>query len=116
MAVTKTTALRLKRHLPVLRKLKSTKSKKIRNALLTPAVVKTICECAKNTLHYRIPLKSGEKRKLRQYKPHAMYLVNKNKSMRSKKNRLIQSGGFLSALLGPALTIIPEIIRGILGK
>lgn len=116
MGVKKSTALRLKRHLPILRKLKGTKSKKERAELLTRDILRTVCECAKNELHFGIPLKEAEKKRLKRYKKQTLYLVDPKKSLQSKKKKLVQSGGFLGALLGPALMVIPELISKILGK
>lgn len=69
-----------------------------------------ICECAKNLLKGKVPLTSQQKRLLSKNKNKLRTLVKKKISV-GKKKKIIQTGGFLGALLGP----IVSILGGLLG-
>ena len=59
-----------------------------------------ICECAKGVLTGAVPLTPSQKSKLDRHKNKLKRLVLK-KTLVSEKQKLIQSGGFLSALIHP---------------
>ena len=101
-----------KKHANILRALNKLEGKQ-RVALLGSAdqnLVKCLCECALNILRGNVPLKPGEKNRL---KKHAKLLrllsvKRKDNNFRSKKKLLLQhgGGGFLPALLAPIIAAV----------
>ena len=103
----------LKKFAPYLRLLQKS-SPKVRSELTkrncSPEFVKCICECVKNVLVGNVNLTPEHKRHLKRHKRSLRKLVLKKTSL-SEKKRLVQSGGFLGALLGP----IVKILGGLFG-
>ena len=103
----------LKNYVPFLCMLHRSSSN-ARTALLkhrcTPEFIKCICECVKNVLVGNVGLSKEDKRKLKRYKRSLRKLVLK-KTSQTEKKRLVQSGGFLGALLGP----IVKVLGGLFG-
>ena len=109
--------VRLRKHLDFLNQLGKIKSTKKRAQLLeiaTPEQILTICECIKNILRGQIPVKFSKTKKssLRRYKPVFSRLVKNNRTvpLETKRELLIQRGGFLSALIAPAIGIIGSLL------
>src|SRR3989441_6501456 len=104
----------LKKFSPYLRLLHKS-SPKARNALTkqhcSPEFIRCICECVKNVLVGNVNLSSEHKRRLRRHRRSLRKLVLKKTPLTEKK-RIIQSGGFLSALLGP----IVKVLGGLFGS
>ena len=72
-----------------------------------------LCECALNILHGNVPLTTAQKQKLRCHKNTLRTLGSKKISLTKKKKKLVnQKGGFISALAGPVLGILGELIIG----
>src|SRR6267154_510916 len=98
----------LKKFTPYLRLLHKS-SPKARNSLTTqhcsPEFIKCICECAKNVLIGNVALSPEQKRRLKRHQRSLRKLVLKKTSLTEKK-RIVQSGGFLGALLGPIVKIL----------
>src|SRR5437867_901225 len=98
----------LKKYSPYLRLLHKS-SPKARNALTrqhcSPEFVKCICECVKNVLVGNVSLSPEHKRRLKRHKRSLRRLVLK-KTPLSEKKRIVQSGGFLGALLGPIVKVL----------
>src|SRR5260221_5342422 len=89
-------------------------SPKIRKSLIVgcrPQMLSCICECAVNILKGNVPLTSGQKKKLCRHKHSLRLLSNKKVAIKSKK-KLLQTGGFLGALLTPILSLL----GGLLGR
>ena len=86
-----------------------------RNALLkqhcSPEFVKCICECVKNVLVGNVTLSPEHKRRLTRHKRSLRKLTLKKTPLKEKK-RIVQSGGFLGALLGP----IVKVLSGLFGS
>jgi hypothetical protein len=103
----------LKKYSPYLRVLHKS-SPKVRKALTkkhcSPEFIKCICECAKNVLAGNVNLSPEHKRRLKRHKHSLRKLALKRTSMKTKK-KIVQSGGFLGALLGP----IVKILGGLFG-
>ncbi len=103
----------LKHYVPYLCKLHRSSSS-ARAALLkqhcSPEFVKCICECVKNVLVGNVKLTPEHKRKLKRHKRSLRKLALKKTSLKEKK-RIVQSGGFLGALLGP----IVKVLGGLFG-
>ena len=103
----------LRKFTPYLRVLQKS-SPSVRNKLAkkhcSPEFIKCICECVKNVLAGNVDLSAEHKRRLIRHKHSLRKLVLKKTSMKAKK-KLIQSGGFLGALLGP----IVKVLGGLFG-
>ncbi len=65
-------------------------------------IVKLLSECALNILKGTVVVKKDQKKKLRRYRQKLHTLVDK-KVPQEKKKKVIQSGGFLPAVLGTIL-------------
>src|SRR6267154_774303 len=70
-----------------------------------------ITECVKNLLKGNVPLNSVQKKKLSAKRKVLRQLALKKTSLR-KKQKLIQSGGFLGALLGPIISVLGGLFNG----
>ena len=104
---------RLKKYAPYLRMLYKS-SPKVRKAIAkkncSPEFIKCLCECAKNVLVGNVELSPAHKRQLKRHKRLLRKLVLKKTSLKAKK-KIVQTGGFLGALLGP----IVKILGGLFG-
>ena len=103
----------LKKFSPYLRVLHKS-SPNVRNKLMkkhcSPEFIKCICECAKNVLAGNVALSPEHKRRLKRHKLSLRKLALKKTPLKTKK-KLVQSGGFLGALLGP----IVKVLGGLFG-
>ena len=100
---------RLKKHCDILKLLYQAKPK-VRAALIqdaSPELLTCLAECSLNILKGNVPLTRTQKEKLRRQRHKLRLLANKHVSQTNKK-KVVQKGGFLSALLAP-------IVGGILG-
>ena len=100
---------RLKKHAEVIRLMAKGKPS-MNKAILETAdsdLIHCFCECALNVLKGTVPLNSQQKRKLARYKQGLRSLIQPKTSV-VKKKKILQTGGFLPALLG-------SIIAGIAG-
>lgn len=97
---------RLQKHAPTLRAL-STISPAMCKAVIKAAdkdLINTLCECSHNVLKGNVPLTPAQKNRLRRHKRTLRGLVQKQSL--GKKKTLLQSGGFLGALLGPVVSLL----------
>jgi len=104
---------RVKKYRHHLRQLRDA-SPKIRKILVNnchPEMLSCICECAVNVLRGHVPLNNAQKNKLRRHKRSLRLLTDKKVAAKRKK-RLLQTGGFLGALLTPILSLL----GGLLGR
>ncbi len=101
----------LKKFAPYLRMLHKS-SPKARNALVkqhcSHDFLKCICECVKNVLMGNVDLSPEHKRRLKRHKRSLRKLALKKTSLTEKK-RIVQSGGFLGALLGPIIKVLGSL-------
>ncbi len=84
----------------------------IRKAIIDKAdlsFICCICTCAKNILNGKVHLKPQEKRNLRKHKENLRKLVKKSVPVKEKK-RIIQKGGFLSAVLAPLADLVLPLV------
>ena len=100
---------RLEKYAQHLRKLHRA-SPKLRKILLKKTsrdndFVKCLCECAKNIIKGNVTLTDAQKNKIRRRKQSFRKLVLKKTSLKEKR-RIVQTGGFLGALLGPIISIL----------
>ena len=70
-----------------------------------------MCECVKNLLKGKVPLSQAQKRSLARRKKVLREFVKKKVSL-DKKRRIIQTGGFLGAILGPVVSILSGLLGG----
>jgi len=73
--------------------------------------VKCLCECAKNIIKGNVKLTTLQRSKICRRKQSFRKLVLKKTPLKEKRE-IVQSGGFLGALLGP----IVSILGGLFGK
>lgn len=102
----------LKRHAAFLRLLAKA-TPKTRKAMLksncTKDFIKCISELARNTLKGNVDLSPAQLDSLRRRKQTLRAISLKKTSLR-KKRKLIQSGGFLGALIGPVISILSNLL------
>lgn len=70
-------------------------------------------ECAFNLLRGNVPLKPSQLSKLKPFRAAVRQLARKTTPLKARL-RIEQRGGFLPALLGPLMTVLPGIIGSIL--
>ena len=70
-----------------------------------------LCECAKNLLKGNVPLTPAQKKSLSRRKKELRDLSRKRVSLKKKK-KIVQSGGFLGALLGPIISVLGGLFGG----
>jgi len=68
-----------------------------------------ISECAKNVIKGNVPLSESQKTALRRKKNDLRALSVKKTSLRNRR-KIIQKGGFLTALLPPVLTVLGSLL------
>jgi hypothetical protein len=93
-------------------KVKKCKAK--RNSIIEeggPDLVHCICDCVYNVLNGNIPISEQDKKRLSRHKDTLRELVKKKTSNKERK-RLVQSGGFLGALI----PTIVSLIGGLFGR
>lgn len=106
----------LKKHAACLQMLSTAKPKMI-NAIIRNADAKLIhclCECAHNVLKGNVRLTSAQKSKLKRYRQHLRNLAYKKKA---NKKKILQTGGFIPALLAPiAAAVLPSLLGTLLSR
>jgi len=95
---------KLKQHAPLLLCMSKNRklTKDLLSSLLNEDLVHCVGECACNILKGNVSLTKTQKRKLARHKEAVRSVASKNIST-LKKKKIIQKGGFLSALLGPLI-------------
>jgi hypothetical protein len=68
-----------------------------------------LCECALNVLKGNVPLKKLHKTKLSRFKHKLRKLASKKTRVKLKK-RIVQTGGFIDALLTPVLSFLGTLL------
>ena len=105
---------RVKHFAPTLRRLyrlSESNKKRWLSANLNKDFIHCICECAQNLLRGKVPLNKKQKTALIRRKKTLRELVKRKVSL-TKKKRIIHSGGFLGALLGPIVSILGGLLGG----
>ena len=73
-------------------------------------LITCLCECAQNILNGNVPLCKCHLKHLQRYQKDVRHLVKKRTSKHRKK-KILQRGGFLSALLAPiAADVLTKIL------
>lgn len=109
-------AVRLRRNFNYLKYLRKAK-KQERCSLLKTAhrdLIVCICDCAANVLQGRVRISSKHKKALQRHKATLRTLAEKRKGIKTKRQLLIQRGGFLPALLAPILTVAGGLLSNFL--
>jgi len=101
---------RVKKYLPVLKRITKLGEKAKRDYIrkCDREFLDCISECAKNVLKGNVTLTGRQKTKLRRSRNDLRSLSVKKTSLR-KKRRILQKGGFLSALLPPVLAVLSQL-------
>ena len=103
---------RLKRNLDFLRVLQKA-NKQQRKAILGTGnkdLILCLCEVIDNVLAGTVKLSIKQKKELSKYKTILRQLIDKKVTISKKRKLFIQKGGFLPAILGPALGLAATII------
>lgn len=85
----------------------------MRKAILKAAdegLIKSLCECAHNTLKGNVRLNSKQKSKLRRHKNVLRNIIKRGENWRKKQKLLVQRGGAIIPLL------LAPILSGIIGS
>jgi len=96
---------RVKKLLPVLRRIRKMGDKARRDYIkkCNREFIDCVSECAKNVIKGNVPMSGPQKAKLRRRRRDVRALATKKTSL-TKKRRILQNGGFLTALLPPVLS------------
>ena len=70
-----------------------------------------MCECVKNVLKGKVPLKTSQLKSLTRRKQSLRSLVLKKTPIGTKK-KILQKGGFIGALLTPILSLLGGLLGG----
>lgn len=101
---------RVKKYLPVLKRIRKLGERAKREYVrkCDKEFVDCVSECAKNVIKGNVPLTDRQKTTLRRKRNDIRALSLKKTSLR-KKRKILQKGGFLTALLGPVLSILGSL-------
>lgn len=102
---------RMRRYLPVLKKITRMGDKARRHYLKNcdKALVDCFSECAKNILKGNVSLSGRQFSRLKREKTNVRALASRRTSLR-KKRSIVQRGGFIQALLMPAIATLGGIL------
>jgi hypothetical protein len=111
-------ASRLKNHLEELKVLQKAKPNLRKNILKAAdnSLIQCLCECSHNILNGNIKLTSGQKKTLKKHRSNIRLLARREGGVRKKRDLLVQSGGFLPALLVPVLSVAASIISSLVAR
>jgi len=101
---------RVRKYLPVLRRINKLDDRAKRDFVrkCDRGFLDCISECAKNVLKGNVPLTDRQKTKLRRSRKDLRALSVKKTALRNKR-RILQKGGFLTALLPPILGVLANL-------
>ena len=101
---------RLIKHATVLKLLQKSSPSVVRHIIKKAdrKLLNTLCECSLNILKGNIALSKPQLIRLKKYKSALRKLVERKTSLKKKKD-ILQTGGFLSALLTPLLGVLGGI-------
>ena len=102
---------RVRRYLPVLKQIRKLGDRARREYVrkCDKEFIDCVSECAKNVIKGNVPLTDRQKATLRPKRKDVKALSLKKTSLR-KKRRILQKGGFLTALLSPVLSILGSLL------
>ena len=102
---------RMKTYLPVLKRIRRMGEKAKRQYVrkCDTEFVNCVSECAKNVIKGNVPLNNRQMTNLRRKRNDLRTLSMKKTSLRTK-HKIIQKGGFLTALLPPVLAVLGSLL------
>lgn len=105
---------RLKRNRAVLEMLNKLSKKVQRGVIphLTRDTVLALVECAKNIISRNVAISPSQLRWMRRNEKEVRKFVD-NKTPQTRRVKILQKGGFLSAILGPVVKILGGLLGGI---
>ena len=101
----------MKTYLPVLKRIRRMGEKAKRQYVrkCDTEFVNCVSECAKNLIKGNVPLNNRQMTNLRRKRNDLRTLSKKKTSLRTKR-KIIQKGGFLTALLPPVLAVLGSLL------
>ena len=99
---------RVKKYLSVLKRIRRLGDRAKREYVRTKQFVECVSECAKNVIKGNVPLTSRQMKNLR-HKRHDLRALSKRKTSLQAKRKILQKGGFLTALL-PVLSVLGSVL------
>ena len=102
---------RVRQYMPILKKISRMGDVARRRYLKNcdKALMDCFSECAKNVLKGNVPLSKRQFSRLEREKTNVRALASKRTSLR-KKRRVVQKGGFIGALLMPAVAALGSLL------
>jgi len=102
---------RVRQYMPILKKISRMGDVARRRYLKNcdKALMDCFSECAKNVLKGNVPLSKRQFSRLEREKTNVRALASKRTSLR-KKRRVVQRGGFIGALLMPAVAALGSLL------
>ena len=102
---------RLRRNVPNLKELKKSSAQKRKKLLLNakPDLINTLCDCCLNAKKGTLKISEAQKKKLLPHASIIRELAKKGKSVKKRRQILLQRGGFLSSLLIPVLSFVAAL-------
>jgi len=100
-------SLRVKKYLPVLKRIRKLGDRARRDYVrkCDREFIDCVSECAKNVIKGNVSLTDRQKARLRRNRNDLRAVSLKKTSLR-KKRRIVQKGGFLTALIPPVLSAL----------
>jgi hypothetical protein len=77
-------------------------------------LVTTLVECARAIINRRVALSPNHYEAIRR-RVKDINALTRPKASLDERRRILQKGGFLSALIGPALSLLPKVVSSIGG-
>ena len=105
----------VKRQFSLLKVLKQA-NPKLRRAIISNSsseLILALCEVIANVLSGTVTLSPADKRTLKRHKAVLRKIANKYIGLKHKRALIVQRGGFLPVLLGPALGLLATIIGSV---
>ena len=109
---------RVRKHADLLKVLAKAKPATCKAILKTAdkSLIHCLCECAHNVLKGNVTLSKAQKARLTRYKQDLRAIAKKTTSQK-RKQKVLQKGGFLPALLAPLLApLIAPLASKAIGK
>jgi len=106
-------SLRVKKYIPVLKRISKLGDRARRDYVrkCDREFINCVSECAKNIIKGNVSLNDRQKARLRRNR-NDLRAVSVKKTSLGKKRRIVQKGGFLTALISPVLAAL----AGLFGK
>ena len=87
--------------------------KRLRVAVLNNSdnqLIKALCEVIHNVLQGKVKLSAKQIKQLKRYHKLLFAVTKKSTSVKRKREILVQQGGFLTALLPPAIALLASLL------